>query len=97
MALTKDQVRHIAKLARLGLSDAEVEKFSHQLSGILQYVEILSEVNTDNVTATSQVTGLQNISRPDTVFQRVSREELLACTELPIEQNQIRVRSIISQ
>lgn len=96
MALTKDQVRHIAKLSRLGLSEKELEKFSLQLTDILQYVEILNEVNTEEVEPTSQVTGLANISRPDTVAVRVSREELLACTELPVEQNQIRVRSIIS-
>lgn len=96
MALTKDQVRHIAKLARLGLSEKELEKFSLQLTDILQYVEILNEVNTEGVEPTSQVTGLQNISRSDTVTAWVSREELLACTELPVEQNQIRVRSIIS-
>lgn len=96
MALTKDQVRHIAKLARLGLSEKEFEKFSLQLTDILQYVEILNEVDTEGVEPTSQVTGLQNILRPDTVTAWVSREELLACTELPVEQNQIRVRSIIS-
>lgn len=95
--LTKEQVRHIAKLARIELKDDEVEKYSTQLSGILDYMNILNEVNTDGVEPTSQVTGLQNVSRPDTVSNVVMREELLNCTELPVEQNQVRVKPAISK
>jgi len=58
-------VDHIAKLARLGLSDKEKEKFAKELAAILEFVEKLKEVDTKNVEPTAQVTGLENISRLD--------------------------------
>jgi len=69
MALTKKEVEHIALLARLKITDEEVEKFSHQLSQILEYVEQLQQVNTDGVELTAQVTGLENVLRDDVVDQ----------------------------
>lgn len=93
--LTKDQVRHIAKLARLGLKEEEVGKFATQLSSILEYVAMLNEVKADGVEKTSQVTGLQNVTRKDKVERFCTKEELLACTELPIEQDQIKVKPVI--
>ncbi len=94
--LTKDQVKHIAKLARLALSEGELELFAHQLSDILSYVEVLNEVNTDQVEATSQVTGLQSVTRKDEVKRFATKEELLACTELPVEREQIKVKPVIT-
>lgn len=94
--LSQEQVRHIAKLARLGLTDEEVKKFSTQLTNILQYVEVLSEVDTENVEATNQVTGLKNVMRDDAVDGNwTRREELLGCSELPVEHDQIRVKPAI--
>ena len=96
MELSQEQVRHIAKLARLGLSDDEVKKFSTQLTNILQYVEILSEVDTSSVEATNQVTGLKNVMREDAVNgDWTTRDELLGCSELPVERDQIRVKPAI--
>lgn len=102
MALTHDEVRHIAQLARLKLSDEEVEKFSIQLTDILQWMELLKEVDTEGVEETSQVTGLENVLREDEVKcnliegdSLVRRDELLACTELPVERKQIRVPSVL--
>ena len=69
MALTKKEVEHIALLGRLKLTDEEIEKFSHQLSSILEYVEQLQQVNTDGVEPTAHVTGLENVMRPDKVDQ----------------------------
>ncbi len=94
--LNKDQVKHIAKLARLGLTEAEVEKFAPQLSSILEYVAVLEEVNTDKVEGTSQVTGLQSVTRKDEVKRFTNKEELLACTELPLEREQIKVKPVIT-
>jgi aspartyl-tRNA(Asn)/glutamyl-tRNA(Gln) amidotransferase subunit C len=88
--LTPEQVRHIAKLARLRLSAAEEEKFSKELSGILQYVEKLSEVNTDNVEPTAQVTGLTNRFRADEIrTDTPAPEALLGTSPLPVEDRQI--------
>jgi aspartyl-tRNA(Asn)/glutamyl-tRNA(Gln) amidotransferase subunit C len=79
MKLSKSEVEHIAELARLRLTDAEKEKYSEQLSGILNYVEKLSEIDTSQVEPTSQVTGLTNIMRSDEIIESGISEELVAC------------------
>lgn len=94
--LTEEQVKHIAKLARLGLSEAEVNKFSHQLSDILAYVEKLEEVDTDKVLPTSQVTGLKNVMRDDVVQRFCTRDELLGSSEQSVESDQIKVKSVMN-
>jgi aspartyl-tRNA(Asn)/glutamyl-tRNA(Gln) amidotransferase subunit C len=89
-ALTKDQVRHIAKLARLRLTDEEVEKFAPQLTSILQYVDMLQEVDTSKVEPTAQVTGQTNSLREDVIrTQSTSPDALLAASPLPISDHQI--------
>lgn len=65
MALTLDEVKHIAKLARLDLTEAELSRFQTELSGIMEYIGTLSEVNTAGVEETAQVTGLVNRLRVD--------------------------------
>lgn len=93
--ITKDQVKHIAKLARLGIKDADVEKFAKQLTSIFGYVEKLKEVDVEGVAPTSQVTGLENVMREDVESRFSNREDLLACTELPVQDDQIQVPSVI--
>lgn len=61
--LSKEEVRHIAKLANLSLDENEVSKFQAELSDILQYVDKLQKVDTDNTEITNQVTGLVNVYR----------------------------------
>ncbi len=95
--LSKKEIEHIAVLARLGLKDGEAEKFSGQLNSILEYVKQLEEVNTDGATATSQVTGLENVSREDSVSRFCYKDELLATTELPVERGQIKVKPVITE
>lgn len=91
-ALTKAQVEHIAKLARLTLTPAEAEKMTKELSSILQYVEQLNEVNTDNVPPTAQVTGLTNTLREDQVKpSEAAPDDLLGCSPMPIVEHQIQV------
>jgi aspartyl-tRNA(Asn)/glutamyl-tRNA(Gln) amidotransferase subunit C len=89
-------VKHIADLARIKLNDKEALKYAKQLSGVLDYMDILNEVNIDGVAETSQLTGLMNVMEEDEVkVSKTSSEELLNCSELPVEDNQIRVlRSI---
>ena len=94
--LSDDQVKHVAKLARIKLTDEEVKKFGPQLSKVLDYMDILSEVDTKNVPETSQVTGLSNVMEKDEILTTQStREELLDCTELPVESKQIKVSRAI--
>lgn len=89
-ALSKDQVRHIAKLARLRLTDAEVKKFSTELTQILQYVDMLSEVDTKGVEPLAQVTGQANVFRDDALWlSPASPDSLLATSPLPIADHQI--------
>lgn len=74
----KIDVAHVAKLANLTLSKEEQGKFEKQLSEILSYVEKLKEVDTKNVEITSQVTGLENVTREDKPSPSLSQEEALS-------------------
>ena len=65
MSLTPEQVRHIARLARLGIEDAEVDRFAGQLSEILDYFERLRQVDTDDVPPTAHTLPLHNVFRDD--------------------------------
>lgn len=65
MKLTGDQVRHIADLARIEITETEKEKFSEDLSAVLGYIGQLQEADTKNIPATNQVTGLVNVTRED--------------------------------
>lgn len=76
--LTRDDVLKLARLARLDLTDAEIEEFSKELTDVLQYVERLKNVDVEGLKPTSQVTGLKNVMRDDTVADYgVSQEDLL--------------------
>ena len=94
--LTSQQVQHIAKLARLGLQSHEVQKFVGQLDSIFTCIDTLNEVDTTGVEPTSQVTGLKNVMRGDKVERFCQRDELLSCSELPIIQDQIKVKPAIT-
>lgn len=76
--LTKAEVRHIAKLANLKLTEKEVEKFASQLSEILGFIDILNELDTKGVEPTSQVTGLENITRNDEPKTSLSQKEVIS-------------------
>lgn len=66
-SLSRDDVLHVAKLAKLTLTPNEITKFQEQLSKIVDYVSKLSEVDTSNLEPTSQTTGLENVFRKDDV------------------------------
>ena len=94
MQLSHEEVRKIAKLARLALSDAEVEKFSRQLSDILTYSRKLDEVDTDGVEPIAQITGLQNVLFADQVQPCENAAELLKCSPQPIRNHMIQVKNV---
>ncbi len=92
--LSHDEVRHIAKLARLSLTDEEVGQFTVQLSEVLEYVEKLQEIDTEGVAETSQVTGLEDVYRPDE--QRVCEEGTQLIEQAPMyEDNQVKVPKVL--
>ena len=95
--LSEKDVKHIAKLARLKLSDKEIIKFSKQLSDILQYIEQLNELNTSGTEETSQVTGLKNVTQSDEIEKKCDGDSLLICSPLPKERKQIRVKPVIKE
>lgn len=78
MKLSYEQVRHIAWLARLGLSEEEVEKFSLQLSNILENFEILKQVDTANVPPAAHTIPLRNVFRKDDVAESYSQAKILS-------------------
>ncbi len=87
-------MKHIAWLARLGLSEAEVEKFSLQLSDILGNFEILGEVDTVNVPPATQTIPLKNVLREDEVAKSYPQTEVLA--NAPDEEdNRFKVQAIL--
>ena len=90
--LTADDVRHIAKLARLTLSTEDVPRLTKELSSILSHIDMLSELDTSTVEPTAQVTGLTNALRDDVVKENeATGDALLTCSPLPITEHQIDV------
>lgn len=77
MKLTKDQIKHVAKLANLPITSEEEEKYSEQLSKILDYVDQLNQVATSDVEPTFNVTGQSNVMREDETTASLSQEEAL--------------------
>jgi aspartyl-tRNA(Asn)/glutamyl-tRNA(Gln) amidotransferase subunit C len=78
MKLSREEVLHIARLARMGITDDEVDKLSDQLSDILDNFEVLQQVNTDDVPPTAQSIALNNVIRDDTVAASYSPEDILS-------------------
>ena len=78
MKLSRDEVIHIAALARMGMSEAEIEKAREQLSNILENFEVLKEIDTTNVSPTAQSINLQNVMRDDTPRESLPAEDVLA-------------------
>lgn len=94
VSLSKEEVLRIAKLARLNLTDEELEKFPTELTNILSFISTLSEVDTSTVAPTAQVTGLKNGFRKDELYKEpFSGDELLSTSPLVISEHQIQTPS----
>jgi aspartyl-tRNA(Asn)/glutamyl-tRNA(Gln) amidotransferase subunit C len=78
MSVTNEQVRHIARLARIAMSDEEIERLAPELNNILGWVEQLGEVNTDGVDPLATVIDLKLRLREDAVTDGDIRDEVLA-------------------
>jgi aspartyl-tRNA(Asn)/glutamyl-tRNA(Gln) amidotransferase subunit C len=76
--IDREQVLHVARLARLSLSDEEVERMSAELSGILDHIEKIGELDLDGVPPTSHVVEVTNALRPDEPRPSWPREVMLA-------------------
>jgi aspartyl-tRNA(Asn)/glutamyl-tRNA(Gln) amidotransferase subunit C len=77
MRISKEEIEHIASLARLYLSEEEKELFGSQLSSILDYMEKLNELDTKDIESTSHVLPLSNVMREDIPRPSIPREDAL--------------------
>lgn len=79
----KIDVKHVAKLANLAIPDSQIKKFEKQLSSILDHIDKLQKVNTKNIAETSQITGLENVTRDDVPnpLRTLSQDEALSNTK----------------
>lgn len=94
--LSADAVRHVAGLARLALSEEEVERFRSQLSDVLQHVERIQALSTEGVEPTNHALSLANVLREDLVGESLAREEVLACAP-EVEAGRFRVPRILGE
>jgi aspartyl-tRNA(Asn)/glutamyl-tRNA(Gln) amidotransferase subunit C len=78
MASDRIDVRHVARLARLALTDDEVVRYGNQLGDLLQHVDQLRELDTDAVAATAQVIAARNVVREDALRPTLDRDVVLA-------------------
>ena len=93
--LTRDDVLHLAQLARISLSNDEVDEFSEELNAILQYVEQLSDVDVAGLAPTNQVTGLTNVMREDIVKDYGYAPHDLLKNVPQVQDDQIKVKRMI--
>ena len=94
MALSREQVLHIAELARLKLTDEETDLFVEQLSAILDYAQQLNDLDTDAIPPTAQVLSLRNVMREDEPQPCLTPEDALA--NAPARQDDyFQVRAIL--
>jgi aspartyl-tRNA(Asn)/glutamyl-tRNA(Gln) amidotransferase subunit C len=94
MALTREEVQHIARLARLGLDEADIEKFRDQLSVILDHFEQLRQLDTEDVPPTLHTLAIQNVMSDDAVWPSTPVERILANAP-QTEGDLIRVRAVL--
>jgi aspartyl-tRNA(Asn)/glutamyl-tRNA(Gln) amidotransferase subunit C len=77
MSISRDDVEHVAYLARLGLTDEEKDRLAQQLSQILDAMRVIDQLDTSAIPPTAQVIPLRNVMRDDLEYPSFSREEIL--------------------
>jgi aspartyl-tRNA(Asn)/glutamyl-tRNA(Gln) amidotransferase subunit C len=94
--LSRDEVLHIARLARVGLTDADVEKFQHQLSAILDHFDALQRIDTTDLPPTMHTLPLEGIAGADRPRPSLSQDEVLS--NAPYEHDGfLRVRAVLEE
>jgi aspartyl-tRNA(Asn)/glutamyl-tRNA(Gln) amidotransferase subunit C len=83
--IEREQVLHVARLARLKLSEEEVERMVGELSGILEHVDRIAALDLDDVPPTSHVVDLENVWRADVPHKSLDREAALASAPDPVD------------
>lgn len=96
MKLNQTQTKHIANLAKLELTEGELEKYTGQLSDVLNYIEQLREVDTTEIEPTAQVTELKNVFRKDEVKEWDVNEVKMALEQASeMEYKQVKVKRVL--
>lgn len=94
MSVSLDEVRHLAALSEINLNDDELTSLTTDIDNIVDYINQLDELDTDNVEPTFQLTGLHNIWREDTTEPQLPREKLLELAPAA-ENNQVKVPKVL--
>jgi aspartyl-tRNA(Asn)/glutamyl-tRNA(Gln) amidotransferase subunit C len=94
MKLEREAVLHIAKLARVELTEQEIETFSEQLSDIIGHFDVLNTVDTEGVEPTAHTLPLRNVMADDTSRPSMSQEDVLAMAP-NTEDGYLRVRAVL--
>ena len=92
--ISRDDVRHVARLARLTLTDAQLDEFTGQLADILGHAQDVASLDLAEVPQTSHPLPLQNVMRPDVIGERSDRDEVLAAAP-QAEDGQFRVPPVL--
>lgn len=96
MELTQDEVRSIAELAKLDLSDEEVALYAGQLSEVFNYFQRLQELDTSHIEPTASVLPLKNVLRPDVSGEPLTPADVVANAPDAAD-NQFRVRAVLGE
>lgn len=94
--ITRDEVVHVARLARLDLSDDEIDRFTRQLGDVLEHAADIEALDVGDIAPTSHPLAMVNVTRPDIVVPSVDRDEVLAAA--PVAQDgQFRVPPVLGE
>ena len=98
MSLDREQIIHIAELAKLELSETELEQMARQLSEILEYAARLNELDTTAIPPTASVIPNQNVMRPDVVSASLTHAQVLQnAPDTDAKRDFLRVRAILEE
>ena len=96
MPLSREEVLHVARLARIGLAESDVEKFQQQLSTILDNFDVLSQIDTPGVEPTTHTLPLESVMAADEPIESLSAEDVLANAPLNHD-GYLRVRAVLDE
>ncbi len=97
MSLTTDEIKKIAQLARIELTPEEEARYAGTISAVLEYMNILNEVDTDDVMPTFQVTGLANVTRDDVVVATSDEVQKKLIAQMPrVEMDELVVPGVFN-
>lgn len=97
MKMDKKAVEHLKKLAKIDLTELETEQIQRELSDILSFVEKLNELDSDDVPATNQVTGLEDVVRADEATYNFEKSDMVQTMPDADEQGHLKVHAVFTE